>query len=205
MKNGEYIEDNYRVIVTSKGKEFHLQIPELGLQVHDYDLTQAYRKIMAEKKAHFERYTNAGMEKEIPLPVYSWSAKDSVRLSAGSPDMVSMFTLITLIVLLIVSCLGFFTVYNNMKAVNSTFSCLHPLVAKIDASVSEPSRAILFIRSLIYQAAEGIEKLPAKKKENLRKELRILVRDLKPLVDEIRPLFEDNKNRSSGSQPPDKR
>lgn len=77
MKNGEYIEDNYRVIVTSKGKGFHLQISELGLQVHDCDLTQAYRKIMAEKKAHFERYTNAGMEKEIPLPVHSWLASGS--------------------------------------------------------------------------------------------------------------------------------
>ena len=165
---------NYNVILNKRSGSYYLFIPELSLIVEGKTLTDAYDKLANEKEEYFKRIIalNAQDTVKEPAPV--------VLRKKLFQNLIFFFgkALITLICIFII------------------FSFMLKSLPIITEAISQVPRATYsFGRELSTKFFVGLDNLSVEDKAEIRKKIRMRVKQIKPFVDELRMFYEYDNNK----------
>jgi len=176
------------VAVTWTGSRYRIVDPQLAITVEDADLAEGYAKLRRLRADVVRSLSNAG----IPLPdVFGEPATSApprpraaaFSISAWKPKQSAFRKLILKLVLVGV---GIVLGYQLLIApILQRIDRVTALIQNVDpyANTRQASRALAKVADLVQQIT------PERKKE-LRQNLRIIVRELRPLTLELTPLFD---------------
>lgn len=178
-KADKYKSLGYPVLLQRAGEDFVLVMPELGCTASDPDLAEAWRKLQEARTQYTDTMVELGREKEIRPP----------RASEGMGPMLRSlmsFSIKTAVVVAAVLVCTWLLAGSLERAGRSVVDGLFGQVRQMGIT-SLGQRA----RDELYQIRQRIENLTPQEREQLRTEVAMIVRQLKPLVAELRPLWEE--------------
>ncbi len=169
------VEQQFEVIVRKDGDTFFLYSREWHLLVEGTDLSQAYEQIKNEQSCIRERYGRAGLERELPV------RPSTSRFSLGRILELNLVATVakTLLICVTVSVfvfLGSLALFEQVQ-----------LGEKIQKLTSPPPGIVgKFATGVIEKIARSMEELTPERREEIRKSLQTITRELESLKNESR-------------------
>ena len=162
-----YLSLSYNVHITKKGEQFYLYIPELPIVVQDTDLTRGHARLEEAKDSLLKQYHELGREHAIPLPAETIEGHRLVK--AMLPFVLKVAVVCLAVVLMIVTI---------------NVSVIYILQEGSEAVVKSAGRKVN--RTFLNLADKGLNPETAAR---YHRDLRAIVRILKPFAEDLRPLF----------------
>jgi hypothetical protein len=168
---GQVLESNidYEVILLRKGGKIYGRIPELAIIEVAEDVNALLMRIDERKKELIDRFNEAGLEDEIPMP------------ESGEREAFERDTYRFLIRAIVVTC--------------AVIVSLYVLGAQLHEAGSHFVRSIkdeINFPGTLEELAGNLENMPKEKREKLHKTLQEVTEQLNPFVQDVRPLLENS-------------
>jgi predicted RNase H-like HicB family nuclease len=185
MSNEALRHSRYEIKVIEADGVFYLRIPEFGIVSKGNDLPTAYAEIRRRLAEAIEHYRAAGLEDELPSP--------ASRPAGGSPAQgIQTFAIKLGITAALVAVFIGWASSPLANAVHRMEVSLHDAGDRFGSALTEIASPERFGRATIDSVAklgQALEKLTPERKEELRRSLAVIVRELQPMAAELRPLF----------------
>mgnify|MGYP001561477685 CR=1 FL=1 len=165
----------YDIILKKKGDQFVLIIPELCCIEENATLEKAYEKLELEKEKYFKEIIEIGSQAYIREPG-AIKHKKSNLFNSLLPFMIKLVIIIVVGVVM-----------------------MQVAAAKLKSSERKISKKA---QNVITDINNKLKKMPPEKKEEIRKELREIVHNVKPFVDEIKKLLDSEENNYESKRKP---
>lgn len=158
----------YDIILRKKGDQFVLFIPELCCIEEDASIEKAYKKLELEKEKYFKEIIEISSQSYIREPG-AIKYKKSNLFNSLLPFMIKLVIIIVVGVVV-----------------------MQVAVVKLKSSERKISKKA---QNVITDINNKLKKMPPEKKEEIKKELREIVQNVKPFVDEIKVLLDSEENK----------
>jgi hypothetical protein len=181
------LKKNYEAVLSIKDGKYYFYVNELQLIASGETLDSAYHQLNLRKDERIREFEEAGFLEKLPPPAQNPS---TLGVSVKRKET-GIFVLKSLTV-------GFMFVVLIIFSGNTLKNILSTLPQKIKSGLKQLPRQAF--RELDYELQNMSEqKISIEKQEKIRKNLRIVVQQLRPFADEIKPLFFD-RNLKPGEQ-----
>ncbi len=193
----------YAVVVRRRGNRFSLTVSELGLICDTDDLAAGYRELQNAIRDLVAVHGEGSRPAELPggrPGAETAGSSIAMRAGDGEPGVAGAdpsaifrkYLYITGIVVLLTTVpvwLSLSLILRDAVSVLRDYRTVADTVAALDT----PAKTAHFFNKRLRLAAETLAKVTPRRKEQMRRDLRLIVRVLKPLADEVRPLFTGEK------------
>ena len=171
---------NYRIIVRKQENIYVLLVPEISIIGRGNTLKDAYIDLTSKLEAFLSDANNIGILETVQREIFSshYNSKDSTT-SSGSKKY--LYLILSIIILIILGYLGNFYIkksFNDLS--NKIENKLHNIITI--ESLGEP----------IIALTKRIEKIPEKRREEIKNSLQKLVIETKPYLIILKPLLNLN-------------
>lgn len=166
----------YDVVVRKKGDRYIVFIPELSLAEEDTTLNQAYEKLEKEKENYFRKMIEWGYQDYIRKP--GGTKKEKKDVNDLSPFFIKFaIVLITLLM---------FFAFTGMATLNVASELIKN---KVKTLLKEPDRFLVKFNEMMANKTD-------EQKEELKRQVRHAVENIKPYADELGVLFKEDNSRT---------
>ncbi len=171
---------NYRIIVRKQENIYVLLVPEISIIGRGNTLKDAYIDLTSKLEAFLSDANNIGILETVQREIFSshYNSKDSTT-SSGSKKY--LYLILSIIILIILGYLGNFYIkksFNDLS--NKIENKLHNIITI--ESLGEP----------IIALTKRMEKIPEKRREEIKNSLQKLVIETKPYLIILKPLLNLN-------------